>query len=333
MKPSPTEANRRAAFAVTTTGLTKRYGARTVVNDLTIAVPSGSVCGFIGRNGAGKTTTIRMLLGLVRPTSGQATVLGHSITSPRAFLEGVGAMIEGPAFYPTLTARKNLEVLTTLGKLPKASIDRVLETVGLDDRGEEAVKGFSLGMRQRLGIAAALLPNPRLLVLDEPTNGLDPQGIREIRELLRSLADGGITVLVSSHLLDELQHISDHLVLINEGNLTFEGSANDLLARAQTTLVAKADTANATTQLAFLLRNTGQNVSITERGVTMDFAGSFSAAAVNRLAHEHGIILEHLTVEQPRLEDIFFSLTNSETTKHTHEVSPSKSLPVGALAS
>jgi ABC-2 type transport system ATP-binding protein len=306
--------HRNDEFAVVTRELTKSYGSRTVVDHLSIRVPSGSVCGFIGRNGAGKTTTIRMLLGLIRPTGGTATVLGHSISDPENFLSGVGAMIEGPAFYPTLSARKNLEVLTTLGKLNPSVIDEVLETVGLSDRTNEPVKGFSLGMRQRLGIGAALLPKPQLLVLDEPTNGLDPQGIRETRMLLRRLADQGMTVLVSSHLLDELQHISDHLVLINQGQLTFEGSVDQLLERANTRVVAKAETSDGSRQLAAMLRNAGHAVTLTaDHEVQIAFDGSMAPASLNRFAQQQHIVLEHLALEHPRLEDIFFTLTNEPT--------------------
>jgi ABC-2 type transport system ATP-binding protein len=316
-----------SGVAVRTSGLTKRYGDRTVVDNLSITVPSGTVCGFIGRNGAGKTTTIRMLLGLIRPGSGTAEVLGHSIHDPRAYLPRVGAMIEGPAFYPTLTARKNLEALRLLGSLPASSIDRSLEIVGLADRADEPVKGFSLGMRQRLGIAAALLPEPSLLILDEPTNGLDPQGIRETRLLLRALADQGMTVLVSSHLLDELQHISDHLVLINQGRLAFEGNADSLMQRAESEMVARADTADGTERLASLLRMTQTNVAVIDGSLRIDFDGSLTAAALNRIAHGHGIVLEHLSIERPRLEDIFFSMTNAD--QPTNDINTEN----GALAS
>ncbi len=298
--------------AVSTNNLTKKYGDRTVVDHLSITVPTGTVCGFIGRNGAGKTTTIRMLLGLVRPTSGEAAVLGQSIADPPSYLSKVGALIEGPAFYPTLTAQQNLEVLTTLGRLPKSAIGEVLDTVGLAHRAHEPVKGFSLGMKQRLGIAAALLPSPALLVLDEPTNGLDPQGIRETRELLRRLADQGMTVLVSSHLLDELQHISDHLVLINDGRLTFQGTVDDLLLRAETRLVAKAETSEGTMQLGSLLRNLGHDVTVSNELLNIGFNGTLTAASLNRIAQQNNIVLEHLTLESPRLEDIFFTLTNQQ---------------------
>src|SRR5438270_5527732 len=219
-----------SAVALRTEGLTKRYGGRAAVDRLSIDVPAGSVCGFVGPNGAGKTTSIRMLLGLVRPTSGTAEVLGQSIGGPAAYLARVGAMIETPAFYPTLSGRRNLQVLARLTGIDDHRVEAVLEQVGLLDRAGELYRAYSLGMKQRLGLAGALLGAPQLLILDEPTNGLDPPGIREVRGLLRRLADTGTTVFVSSHLLDELQHVCDHLVVINGGRLVFQGSVEALLA-------------------------------------------------------------------------------------------------------
>jgi len=176
---------------VVTRGLTKRYGQRLAVDRLEIELPAGVVSGFVGPNGAGKTTTIQMLLGLVKPTSGIAQVLGHPINDPGAYLPRVGALVESPAFYPTLSGWRNLEVLARLGRLERGRIDEVLNQVGLADRASDLVRTYSLGMKQRLGVAAALLPKPELVILDEPANGLDPAGIREMRSLLRNLADRG----------------------------------------------------------------------------------------------------------------------------------------------
>lgn len=296
-------------FAIRTSALTKRYGAKTVVDHLSVEVPSGVVCGFIGRNGAGKTTTIRMLLGLIDATSGTAEVLGHAATDPASYLAQVGAMIEGPAFYPTLTGRRNLEVLRRLGGLPGSSIDRALETVDLADRADELVKGYSLGMRQRLGIAAALLPNPKLLVLDEPTNGLDPQGIREVRELLGRFSAMGMTVLVSSHLLDELQHVAGHLILINQGRLIFQGTADELLDRSSSTLFARPEHAGDLGRLAEAFRAKGLAPLVSEGAVELSVSGDACAADVNRVAQMAGITLTHLATVTPRLEEVFFELT------------------------
>ncbi|MCA1692926.1 MAG: ABC transporter ATP-binding protein, partial [Actinobacteria bacterium] len=204
---------------IETRGLTKRYGGRTVVDSLDISVPTGVIAGFVGPNGAGKTTTLRMLLGLVRPTDGQGHVLGVPLTEPSGYLARVGALIESPAFYPGLSGERNLAVQTTLSGIEPGRIPVVLDRVGLAHRGADPYRTYSLGMKQRLGIAAALLGEPSLLILDEPTNGLDPAGIREMRELLRSLASYGRTIFVSSHLLAEVEQVCDWLVVIEAGAL------------------------------------------------------------------------------------------------------------------
>ena len=208
-------------LALDVADLSKKYGDRMALSHANFEVPMGSICGFVGPNGSGKTTTIRMLLGLITPSTGGGHVLGESITQPEKYLPKVGAMIEGPAFYPALTGKQNLAVLAKLGGFSTDQIQKLLELVDLGDRGDSKFKTYSLGMKQRLGIAAALLPNPKLLVLDEPTNGLDPAGIHEIRTLLRKLADNGTTVFVSSHLLSEIEMISDYLVMLRDGKVIF----------------------------------------------------------------------------------------------------------------
>ena len=224
-----------------TSGLTKRFGKRLAVDGLDLRIPAGSITGFVGQNGAGKTTTIRMLLGLIRPTAGTGTVLGHPLGRTSAYLARVGALIEGPTFYPSLSGRENLMVLARLGGLEHARVDEVLVRVGLGPRRLDPFRTYSLGMRQRLGIAAALLPRPELLVLDEPTNGLDPHGIAEIRAMLRSFADEGMTVFVSSHLLAEIQQICEHLVVIEAGRLLFQGGVEELLAARAPELVVRTE--------------------------------------------------------------------------------------------
>ncbi len=206
-----------APLALATNGLTKRFGDRTVVDRVDLAIPAGSVCGFVGPNGAGKTTTIRMLLGLIRPTAGGGSILGGSLAEPATYLRKVGALIEAPAFYPQLSGRDNLRALARLGRLKLSAIEPVLARVGLSDRAGDKYRSYSLGMKQRLGIAAALLPEPELLILDEPTNGLDPAGIVEMRGLIRSFADDGMTVLVSSHLIAEIEQVCDYVVMIRAG--------------------------------------------------------------------------------------------------------------------
>jgi ABC-2 type transport system ATP-binding protein len=204
-----TSAATTASPIVTLEGLTKRCGTRNVVNQLSFEMSPGTITGFVGPNGAGKTTTIRMLLGLVRASDGRGDVVGGDLSR-------VGALIDGPAFYPALSARGNLRLLATLGGIEWDRVDDVLAQVDLAERAGDQLRSYSLGMRQRLGIAAALLPDPLVPFLDEPTNGLDPQGIREVRALLRRLADAGTTMLVSSHLLSEIEHVCDQLVVIRE---------------------------------------------------------------------------------------------------------------------
>src|ERR1700681_1054569 len=249
-------------LAVSTSGLTKRFGNRTVVDDVALAIPSGSVCGFVGPNGAGKTTTIRMLLGLIRPTSGSGTILGGSLTEPASYLDKVGALIESPAFYPQLSGRENLKALARLGQLPLAAVDPVLERSGLLARAGDKYRSYSLGMKQRLGIAAAMLAGPRLLILDEPTNGLDPAGIVEMRGLIRSFAEDGITVLVSSHLISEIEQICDYVVMIRAGRLVHQGSVGELRATQQPDFLVASEHDADRERLAKILEAAGCTVTL-----------------------------------------------------------------------
>jgi ABC-2 type transport system ATP-binding protein len=214
-----------------TRGLTKRFGSRTAVDGLTVELRRGRLIGLLGPNGSGKSTTIRMLLGLIRPTSGDAEVLGRPVSAPGSYLHRVGALIEEPVYDPALTARRFLECLARAGGHRRDRVAEVLHTVGLADRGVDRVDDFSLGMKQRLGLAAALLPDPDLLVLDEPTNGLDPAGIVEIRDLLRREVDAGRSVIVSSHLLSEMETICDDVVIITGGRLVYSGALQELRDR------------------------------------------------------------------------------------------------------
>ena len=298
------------AQAIEITGLTKRYGERCVVDHLDFTVPSGTVCGFVGPNGAGKTTTIRMLLGLISPTEGSGHVLGHPLSRPSTYLRRVGAMIEGPAFYPSLSGRRNLDVLARMGGISRRSIGEVLQIVDLADRADQRYGSYSLGMKQRLGIAAALLPRPDLLVLDEPTNGLDPPGIRDLRALLRALADGGMTVFVSSHLLDELQQICDHLVVIDRGHLVFSGDVTELLgSRGPKLSIVPEDPAHLA-DLVALCEDEGRPALALDDRVVVSAPTSW-AGELNRLSMSRGITLCGLGVEPVRLEDAFFHLTGA----------------------
>ena len=297
--------------AISVSNLSKRYGDVLAVNDATFEVPLGTICGFVGPNGSGKTTTIRMLLGLIKPSAGSGSIIGNSIAHPEKYLHEVGAMIEGPAFYPALSGIENLKVFAKLGGIPYSRCQELLELVGLGDRGKDKYKNYSLGMKQRLGIAAALLPNPKLLILDEPTNGLDPAGIQEVRDLLEKLAADGVTVFVSSHLLSELEMISKYLVMLRKGAVIFAGPIQELLHRNKPTIVAKPSTLNSLPYLAELINKTGHKAVIEADHVRVDADESF-AIQLNKLAFESGIVLAQLTPVRASLEETFFELTEGE---------------------
>src|SRR5215208_4490602 len=273
--------------ALVTHDLTKRYGGRAAVDNLSIEVPAGVVAGFIGPNGAGKTTTMAMLLGLVAPTGGSATVLGSSIEDPASYLGRVGALIETPAFWPGLTGVENLRVLATLSGRDPQRIPEVLDLVGLGGRGGDRFGEYSLGMKQRLGIAAALLGDPELLVLDEPTNGLDPAGINEMRQFILELADGERTVLVSSHILSELEHVSDWLIVINDGSLLYQGPTEGFLGRVPTVISLAPEDVGDLDRLASLVRADGHEPSRDELELTVpvdEHEARTVAAAINKAA-------------------------------------------------
>jgi ABC-2 type transport system ATP-binding protein len=302
-----------SSLAVSTAGLTKRFGNRTVVDGVNLAIPRGSVCGFVGPNGAGKTTTIRMLLGLIRPTSGGGSILGGSLTNPASYLRKVGALIEAPAFYPQLTGRENLKTLTRLGQISSSAVEPALERTGMTARAKDKYRSYSLGMKQRLGIAAALLADPELLILDEPTNGLDPAGIVEMRGLIRSFAGNGITVLVSSHLISEIEQVCDHVVMIRGGQLVHQGPVADLAAGQRPDIVVAPEHAADLEQLADVLKRSGLSVAASPAGETVLVrASGVSAADLNRLAAREGIILRQLSERTHSLEDVFFQLTGAD---------------------
>jgi len=298
--------------AVSVKDLTKMYGEQVAVSHATFDVPHGSVCGFVGPNGSGKTTTIRMLLGLISPTGGTGTVLGSSIGEPENYLPRVGALIEGPAFYPALSGRENLNVLATLGKFPKDRVDQLLETVGLSDRANSKFKTYSLGMKQRLGIAAALLPNPQLLILDEPTNGLDPSGIHEIRTLLGDLAQSGTTVFVSSHLLSEIEMICDSLVMLRDGQVIFSGATHELLAAQQPLIIARPENSGDLQALGQVVETLQKTFKVVD-GALEILAPTQWAPTLNRAAFESGITLSELQIQLPTLEETFFDMTEGKS--------------------
>ncbi len=290
--------------------LSKKYGERFALSHANFEVPLGTICGFVGPNGSGKTTTIRMLLALISPSGGSGEVLDIPISEPERYLSYVGAMIEGPAFYPALTGYQNLKVLAKIGGYSLDSIQSLLDLVGLGDRGDSKFKTYSLGMKQRLGIAAALLPNPKLLILDEPTNGLDPAGIQEVRDLLRSLADRGITVFVSSHLLSELEMISEYLVVLREGNVIFAGKTRELLAKQQPHLRVKTAESGGLQIVLEIAKAAGHSCEV--RGDELFIVADESyGSELNRTAFTRGITLAEITPLRPTLEETFFEMTES----------------------
>ena len=302
------------APAIRAEGLTKRYGGRDVVDHLSIEVPRGVVAGFVGPNGAGKTTTLRMLLGLVLPSSGSGAVLGRSIADPSTYLHRVGGLIEGPAFNPALSGARNLEVLAALGGVNGGEVPGLLREVGLGSRAADAYRTYSLGMKQRLGIAGALLGEPELLILDEPSNGLDPAGIHEMRQLVARLARADRTIFVSSHLLAEVEQICDWLVMIDEGKLVYQGSTAELLASTVTSIVAAPQHRRDLETLRRALTSDGYAADADEHRLTIDADGADPvemAAHINRRAMDIGIVLVELHPRRARLEDRYLSMVGA----------------------
>lgn len=286
---------------IVTQGLTKRYGDLYAVRDLDLTVRAGEVYGFLGPNGAGKTTTLRMLLGLVRPTAGRVLLHGRAAGA----LDGVGALVEGPGFYPYLSGRDNLRVLARHAGVPGRRVDVVLDLVELSGRAGDRYATYSLGMKQRLGVAAALLKDPRLLVLDEPTNGLDPAGMADMRALIRRLGASGRTVLLSSHLLGEVQQICDRVGVISQGRLVREGTVADLRGTADLRIVA-APLDRAAGHARALLGPDA--VHLVDGGLHLavgpDRAGEINAALVSA-----GLTVTELRMVEHDLERAFFELT------------------------
>lgn len=297
--------------AIATSGLTKRFGSQVAVNALDLTVPTGSVYGFLGPNGSGKTTTIRMILGLVMPTAGSFCLLGHEQADLQRALPRVGALVEGPAFHLYLSGRANLRRLDAADRYADpatatARIDAALDRVGLLAAADKRFRAYSLGMRQRLAIAGALLTPKDLLVLDEPTNGLDPQGTREVRHLVSSLAEDGTTVLVSSHLLSEIEQMCSHVGVMHVGHMIKQGSVAEItravhpLARLQTRDPAAAVPVLADLGLA--------DVRI-ENHVVIGELGAIPPEKVVAACVHAGIDVTGFTVAAPSLEDTFVALT------------------------
>lgn len=297
---------------IETRGLTRRFKERLAVNAVNLAVPSGGVYGFLGPNGAGKTTTIRMLLGLMRPDAGEIRLFDASLAGGRRrLLQRVGALVETPSLYPHLTGRENLEVTRRLLGAAHSLIDRALEIVKLTEDAKRCVREYSLGMRQRLGLALALLNQPELLILDEPTNGLDPAGIHEMRDLLRRLpSEFGVTVFLSSHLLGEVEQIAGHIGVIHAGRLLFQGALSELQAQQQPQLIVGVA---APEQAAQCLRNAGWETRQREDGMlVVGTASQTDAVQINSLLVNQRLEVYHLARTQLSLEDIFLRLTDGD---------------------
>jgi ABC-type multidrug transport system ATPase subunit len=290
---------------IETRGLTKRYGdAIVAVDALDLRVRRGEVYGFLGPNGAGKTTTLRMLLGLVRPTSGSAAVLGAAPGAADG-LARIGAMVEAPAFYPYLSGRDNLRVLARYAAVGEDRVGVVLGQVGLGGRASDRVATYSLGMKQRLGVAAALLKDPELLILDEPTNGLDPAGMAEMRAFIRSLGDDGRTVVLSSHLMGEVEQVCDRVGVIRDGGLVAEDTVEELRGRAGLRVRAEP-----VTDAARLISALPGVDAVTRRDGLLDVTvDTLRAPAINRALVEAGIAVSELYAEKASLEDVFLQLT------------------------
>jgi ABC-type multidrug transport system ATPase subunit len=296
------------ALLVETTDLTKRYGPRAAVDHVGLRVRRGEVYGFLGPNGAGKTTTLRMLLGLVRPTAGTVRVLGAP-PGDRAALARIGMLVESPAFYPYLSGRDNLRVVARYGGVPAGRVDQTLEMVGLTARASDRVAAYSLGMQQRLGLAAALLKDAELLILDEPTNGLDPAGVAEMRLLLRRLGSGGRTVLLSSHLLGEVQQVCDRIGVLSGGRLLREGTVAELRGHGALLVTAQPlEQAQIVAQ-----RLLGPDRVAVQDGALRLQAEPDQAALVNRELVTAGVAVSALGWAERTLEDVFLELTNQPT--------------------
>ena len=294
-------------LVIETRALTKRYGDSIVaVDHLDLRVRRGEVYGFLGPNGAGKTTTLRMLLGLVRPTSGEAVVLGAAPGEPDG-LARIGAMVEAPAFYPYLSGRDNLRVLAGHAGVREDRVEAVLHEVRLTDRASDSSQTYSLGMKQRLGVAAALLKDPELLILDEPTNGLDPAGMAEMRNFIRSLGEDGRTVVLSSHLMGEVEQVTDRVGVIRDGALVAEGTVAELRGRAG--LRVRAEPLAAAARLIRAVPDVDEVTSTDGLlDVTVDTA---RAAAINRVLVEAGIAVSELYAQKASLEHVFLELTTN----------------------
>jgi len=287
--------------------LTKRFRKTVAVDDLSFKIREGAITGFLGPNGAGKTTTLRVILGLVHPTAGKATVMGRLYRQLESPTQQVGAVLEASDFHPGRSGRNHLRVLAAATGIPRSRVEEILEVVDLQGAAGRRAGGYSLGMRQRLSLAGALLGDPGILVLDEPANGLDPQGIRWLREFLRSLAAEGRTIFISSHVLAELEQIVDEVVIIHRGKFVVQASTAELVARAAGGIRARSPQAD---QLRAALEQAGVKVASSE-GDLLTLADA-TTAQVGEIAAAKGIVLHELVAESSSLEEAFLDLTSQD---------------------
>jgi ABC-2 type transport system ATP-binding protein len=296
---------------IRTTGLTKRFGQRTAVDGVDLVIPAGTAFGFLGPNGAGKTTLIRTLLGLTQPTSGEISLLGlPQPAKRREALARVGAIVEEPKFHPHLTGRENLKIVAAArDRAATERIPEALERVGLGHRGDERVKSYSLGMRQRLGIARCLLADPALLILDEPMNGLDPAGILEMRNLIRAFVEEGRTVFLSSHLLDEVEKTCDHVAIVDQGKVVVQGGVSEIAATGDPTVLLAVDDAAAARRVLGAEPRVAK-VEGEGRELRVTLSDGLGAADVNRALVAAGIAVSRLEPARATLEAKFLELTS-----------------------
>jgi len=298
--------------ALQTQKITKRFGDLVAVKDLSITVNQGDIYGFIGPNGAGKTTSIRMMLGLIEPTSGSAAVFGHDIRRHfKRAIRNVGALVEGPAFYPYISGRKNLRLFGRLsGGMSEDRINEVLDLVGLSRRGDHRVKGYSQGMRQRLGIALAMLHSPRVLLLDEPTNGLDPQGMREVRNLIRRIREQeGTTIFLSSHLLGEMEQVCDRIGVIYRGEIIREGRMDELVGSGSDVVEVSVEPDRDSEAQKFLEEKFGVEAQIVRKGWLEFKRHGIDLGRVNRAFFEAGFTVNSISARRMSLEECFVEIT------------------------
>ncbi|TXC90909.1 ABC transporter ATP-binding protein [Metabacillus litoralis] len=305
---------------IKTNNLTKQFKGKSVVDKVNLSINKGEIYGFLGPNGAGKTTTIRMLLGLMKPTSGRIELFGEDAKANKIkALKKIGSLVESPSYYGHLTARENLEALRRILQVPKSRIDEVLSIVRLTKDADRAVKGYSLGMKQRLGIASALLGNPELLILDEPTNGLDPSGIHEIRDLIKKMPTKfGITILISSHLLSEIDQMASQVGIISNGKMIFQDSIENLRSKAKAEITVKVQD---TKKAKALLLSKGILTEVVEDRLISHDMSDEKIAAMIKLLVTGGHSIYRVEEKRKSLEDIFLDLTSAGGLKHANSLS------------